>query len=83
MTEIENIGEITVTLESEDRKFAYDQLSVGYGSTDQEIVDALTPVLEEDVGINLANEFDSGSWSIKRADSSQNIYVYPKSTAGA
>lgn len=75
-------GEITVTLESEERKFPYDQLGVGYASSDQEILDALTPMLEEDVGINLSDEHANGSWTIKRVDSSQNIYVFPKSTAG-
>lgn len=78
----ETPGEITVTLESEERKFPYDQLGVGYASNDQEILDALTPMLEEDVGINLADEHRSGNWTIKRVDSSQNIYVFPKSTAG-
>ena len=75
-------GEITVTLESEERKYPYDQLGVGYASTDQEIMAALDPMLLEDVGMNIAQEFSRGNWTIKRVDSSQNIYVFPKSTAG-
>jgi len=75
-------GEITITLESEERRYSYEQLGVGYGSSDQEIVDALTPMLEEDVGMNLADEYRNGSWTIKKVDSSQNTFVFPKSTAG-
>lgn len=75
-------GEITVTLESEERKYPYDQLGVGYASTDQEIIDALDPMISEDVGVEIADEFSRGNWTLKRVDSSQNIYVFPKSTAG-
>ncbi len=77
------IGEITVTLESEERKYPYDTLGVGYSSSDQEIIDALDPMLEEDVGMHIADEFSRGNWTLKRVDSSQNIYVFPKSTAGS
>lgn len=78
----ETPGEITVTLESEERKYPYDQLGVGYASTDQEIIDALDPMISEDVGVEIGDEFARGNWTIKRVDSSQNIYVFPKSTAG-
>jgi len=77
-----NEGEITITLESEERKYSYDQLGVDYNSSDREIIDALDSMLLEDVGINIADEFDNGNWSIKKVDSSHNIYVFPKSTAG-
>lgn len=79
---IENPGEITITLESEERKFGYEAMGIGYNSSDQEIIDALSPMIEEDVGLDLASEFSNGNWTLKRIDSSQNIYVFPKSTAG-
>jgi hypothetical protein len=76
-------GEIIVTLSSEDKHYPYDRLSVGYDSTDQEILDALAPVLLEEEGFDIRQEQSDGSFTIKRVDSSQNIYVFPKSTAGA
>ena len=78
-----NDGEITVTLNSEDNKYQYADLSVTYDSTDAEIIDALTPILEESEGFNLREEYDDGGYTIKRADNSRNIYIFPKSTAGA
>ncbi len=76
------MGEITITLESEERKIQYEGLEINFDSTDSEIVEALSPMLEEDVGINLKEEFDNGNWMIKKIDDSENIYIFPKSTAG-
>lgn len=79
---VETLGEITVTLESDERKYSYDSLSVNFNSSDSEIISALTPVLSEDTGVNMQEEFEDGYWTVKRIDSTQNIYVFPKSTAG-
>lgn len=78
----EIIGEITITLESEERKYPYEQLGLTYESSDSDIISALSSMLKEDVGIDLGQEYDDGEWTIKRVDSSQNIYIFPKSTAG-
>lgn len=75
-------GEIIITLESEERHYPYETLGVGYESTDNEIVGAVSPMLSEDVGIEIDDEFRSGNWTVKRVESSQNIYIFPKSTAG-
>lgn len=74
-------GEIIVTLSSSEKHYPYDRLSVGYSSTDKEILDALSPVLLEEEGFDVQNAEET--FTIKRVDSSQNIYVFPKSTAGA
>jgi len=79
---METPGEIIVTLASEDRRYSYDNLSVGYNSTDEEILDALGPVLLEETGFDIRDELRNGDFTIKRADNSQSIYVFPKSTAG-
>ncbi len=76
-------GEIIITLESEERRYTYEQLGVGYDSSDDAIVAAVGPMLTEDVGMNLESEFRNGGWTIKKVDSSQNTYIFPKSTAGA
>lgn len=76
-------GEIIVTLASDEKHYPYDRLSVGYGSTDTEILDALAPVLLEEEGFDIRTEQRDGYFTIKRVDSSQNIFVFPKSTAGS
>lgn len=75
-------GEIIVTLSSEEKHYSYDRLSVTFESSDEEILDALAPVLLEEEGFNIREEQRDGYFTIKRVESSQNIYVFPKSTAG-
>ena len=47
MVDVEPTGEIIVTLNSSEKHYAYDRLSVTYESTDKEILDAVSPVLLE------------------------------------
>lgn len=75
-------GKITVILEGEDRTFDYNALGVAYDSPDEDIIDALTPIFQEE-GIDLKSEWQDGGYMIKRSDNSQNIHLYPKSTAGS
>lgn len=76
---MDNVGEIIVTLASDEKHYDYDRLSLGYDSSDEEIFSAVNPILEEEEGATL----DADDWTIKRVDNSQNIYIFPKSTAGA
>lgn len=75
-------GEITLTMNSVDKKYQYADFGVTFESTDQEIVDALSPLLEEEEGFNLAEEYRDQAYTIKRADNSRNVYIFPKSVAG-
>ncbi len=75
-------GTIVVTLSSTEKHYSFEQLSVGFDSSDQEILDALAPVLLEDEGFNIKEDQGDGYYTIKRVQDSQNIYVFPKSTAG-
>lgn len=75
-------GEIIVTLESEERHYSYESLGVEYDSEDEAIVTAVSPNVLEDVGVNLLEEFESGNWTVKKVESSNNSYIFPKSTAG-
>lgn len=75
-------GEIIVTLASDEKHYSYDQLSVSYQSSDDEILDALAPVLLEEEGFNIREEQRDGYFTMRRVDSTQNIFVFPKSTAG-
>ena len=76
-------GEIIITLESEEKHYPYERLSVNFNSTDQEILDAVQPVLLEEAGFDIKEEQEEGQFTIKRVEASQNIYLFPKSVAGA
>ena len=76
------MGEVIVTLSSEEKHYSYADLSIDYGSSDTEILNALAPVLQEEEGFDIRQEQRDGYFTIKRVDASQNIYVFPKSTAG-
>lgn len=75
-------GEVIVTLSSEEKRYDYERLAVSYDSSDEEILNALQPVLLEEEGFDIREEQRDGYFTIKRVESSQNIYVFPKSTAG-
>ena len=75
-------GQITITLENDERNYSYDTMGLTYESTDQEIISALAPVVAEDVGIDMSDQYEDGYWTLKRIESTKNIYVFPKSTAG-
>lgn len=79
---MDTTGEIIVTLASDEKHYPYDRLSVSYESTDEELLDALAPVLLEEEGFDIRTEQRDGYFTIKRVESSQNIFVFPKSTAG-
>lgn len=76
------MAEVIVTLASTEKHFPFERLSIGYDSSDQEILDALAPVLMEEEGFDIRQEQRDGYFTIKRVDDSQNIFVFPKSTAG-
>jgi hypothetical protein len=74
-------GKIIVTLESTEKHYDYEQLSLTFDSTDEEILDAIAPVILEQDGINI-KEDDENLYTVKRIEDSGNIYVFPKSVAG-
>lgn len=75
-------GEVIVTLSDRELHFGYDQLSVNFNSTESEIIDALQPILLEEEGFDITENQDDGLYTIKKVEQSQNVYVFPKSTAG-
>lgn len=75
-------GAITITLENDEREYGFDQLGVNFNTPDSEIIAAMAPTIREEFGLDLASELNNGYWTVKRVDSSQNIYIFPKSTAG-
>ncbi len=75
------VGSVIVTIESEDRTYTFDQLSINYDSSSQEILDAVQPIILEDTGVNISEDGDN-LYTVKKAENSGNVYVFPKSPAG-
>lgn len=75
-------GKIIITLASTEKEYEYDRLDVSYDSTDEEILDAVAPVILEEEGFDIKEEQEEGYFTIKRVDDSKNVYIFPKSTAG-
>ena len=73
-------GHIVVTLESEEKTYEYDTLGLTYDSTDQEVLDAVAPVIQEETGVDI---LEDGLFTVKSVTASQNKYLFPKSPAGA
>lgn len=82
MTDEIPTGAIIITLESSDKTYQYEDYGVTYDSSNDEIISALQGTLLEEEGFNLQSEYADGNWTVKRADNSRNIYIFPKSTAG-
>lgn len=78
----ETTGEVIVTLASTERHYSYEDLGVNFNSSDDEVLDALQSFLLDDEGFNIRESQEDGLYTMKRVESSQNIYVFPKSTAG-
>ncbi len=80
MTDV--VGEIIITLASQEKHYSYGRLSVSFDSTDEEILDAVQPVVLEETGINILEDRSEGNYTIKRVEESKNLYIFPKSVAG-
>lgn len=78
-----NEGELVITLSSTEKTYPYDRLSITHDMSDQEILDAVAPVVLEEEGFNIKEEQEDGYFTVKRVDSPGNkIFIFPKSTAG-
>ena len=75
-------GEIVVVLESEEKRFSYDQLGLTFESSDKEVLDALQPVILEETGINILEEDNESLYTVKSVEESGNKFIFPKSPAG-
>ena len=76
------MAEIIITLENEEKHYDFERLSVDFNSSDSEILSAVAPVVLEETGFDIEEENGDNYFTVKRVDSSQNIYLFPKSTAG-
>jgi len=76
------MADITVVIQSEDREYDFDQLDLTFESSDEEIIEALQPVVLEDTGFNIKEEDGTTLFTVHKAENSGKITVYPKSAAG-
>lgn len=74
-------GQIIITLESEERPYSFETFGLDFNSTDEEIIEGIASAVQEDTGVDILDSED-GYWTIKRMENTENIYVFPKSTAG-
>ncbi|HRZ18589.1 MAG TPA: hypothetical protein P5136_00905 [Methanofastidiosum sp.] len=68
---------IFVTVEGQDYQRSLSELGLSFDATEREIMDQITPVINEEFGVNIRNHY-----KIRKAVSNRNIYVIPSSVAG-
>lgn len=76
------MAEIIITLENEEKHYDFERLSVDFNSSDSEILSAVSPVVLEETGFDMDENNEDNYFTVKRVEDSQNIYIFPKSTAG-
>ena len=76
------MANLIVTLESQDRPYEFDALSITFDSEPEEILEAVQPVILEDTGFNIKEEDGTWLFTVKKAENSGNVYILPKSPAG-
>ncbi len=72
-------GEIVVTLASTERTLQYEPLGLTYNSSDEEVLAAVAPIIEEEEGVDI---LEDGLFTVKSVESSQRKFLFPKSPAG-
>jgi len=72
-------GEIILTLESEERHLPYGDFGLTFDSTDAEVIEAVAPMIEEEVGVDIRED---NLYTVKSVQASQNKYLFAKSPAG-
>ncbi len=75
-------GEIIITLESEEKHYPYAEFDVTFDSTGDEILEAISPAILEEFGVNLQESQGEYIFTVKKVESSKNTYIFPKSPAG-
>jgi hypothetical protein len=79
---VKPVGEIIVTLESDEKHFPFADFSVTFDSTPDEILEAVAPAILEQFGVNIKEDQGEYIYTVKKVESSGNVYVFPKSPAG-
>ena len=75
-------NEVIVTLEGRDISTPMESLGVSMDSTQTEILDAVRGIVQEAEGVDISDDADEYSYTVRKAENSGTIYVYPKPVAG-
>jgi len=82
MADPKPVGEIIITLESDEKHYPFADFDISFDSTPEEILDAISPAILEEFGINLKEDQGDYIYTVKKVESSGNVYIFPKSPAG-
>ena len=75
-------GKIVVVLEGQERELNFSDYNVTFDSTDSEILEAISPRILEETGINLQESEDESYYTVKKMENTGNVMIFPKSTMG-
>ena len=75
-------NEVIVTLEGRDTHLGMERLGLTMNSTQDEILDIVSPIIGEEHGVSLKDEYGEISYMVQKATNSNTIYVIPKTPAG-
>ena len=75
------MGQIIVTMESQEKAYEYEALGVSFDSTPEEILAAVQPVVLEEFGLNIKDESGSYIYTAKKLSTTQDCILYAKSVA--
>ncbi len=82
MSEEEITDKVILTVNSQDKHIDYDRLGLSFDSSNEEVLEAVRPVVQEIFNEDIKDT--DGSWLFKtrKAENNKNIYVIPNLTAG-
>jgi hypothetical protein len=75
-------GRVVVTLDGREISVDMERLGVTINSTDRQIIDAIRPIIREEQGASLDDEYGEVSFAVRKALNTNTAYVYPKPVAG-
>jgi hypothetical protein len=75
------LNELIITIEGTDTRIPLQSLGLTMQSTEQEILDAVRPLILEQFNIDISDGSDH-SFTTRKAMNSNTIYAYPKPVAG-
>lgn len=77
---VENM--VRVTLDGRDIPIEMARLGLTMDSSERDIIAAVKPIIREEQGADLDDEYGEVAYAVRKALNSGVIYVYPKPVAG-
>lgn len=72
---------LIIAVEGQDHHLPFADLGLSFGSSSEEILGAVRPLIREGFGVDI---MDGGEWlfKVQKAVNNRNMYIIPNSTAG-